>query len=270
MKAYRFVTLTLAVCSISGAQSWNHDPASPEGPGSWGFLGAYNGFATCGTDKQAVGTRQTPINIQSKAAVSADLPALQFKYLPSELIVENLTHVIEVVNEEAASSLLTGPGLADKYKLLQFHFHTPSEHKIDNSAAEMELHLVHQNALGELAVVGVMLKADDSKANPLFDRIVYGAPQLSFFSLKNTASAPLGEFDPVEMRPEKRTYFNYSGSLTTPPCSEGVHWYVLTEPAFISAHAVTAFQRLLANNNRYPYNNRPIQPGNNRAVLVSH
>jgi carbonic anhydrase len=269
LNVWKILPITIAVCGLAAAQSWNHDLGSKTGPLSWGYLDAYNGFATCGTDKQAVGTKQTPINIVTKSAVQAELPSLKFNYVPTKLVVENLNHVVEVVNEEADSVLLLGTGPADKYKLVQFHFHTPSEHKIDDGAAEMEVHFVHQNALGELAVVGVMIKADNGKANRLLDKIFNNAPYLSFFGQSNSSSAPLGEIDPLELLPEHKSYYTYSGSLTTPPCSEGVHWYVMTDPVYISSSSVTIYRRILQANSRFQFNNRPIQPLNARPVLVT-
>src|SRR5207249_2569528 len=100
--------------AMAFAQSWNHDPKSPNGPQSWGFLGAYNGFATCGTDKQAVGAKQTPINILPKDAQKTDLPALSFHYAGTGLVVENLGHVVEVVNETEESFLAAGPSATDR------------------------------------------------------------------------------------------------------------------------------------------------------------
>jgi carbonic anhydrase len=271
LKAWKISSITIALCGVVSAQTWNHDLGSPIGPLSWGTAGGVNStFATCGTDKQAVGARQTPINIVSKSAKAGELPELKFHYVATSLVVENLGHVVEVVNEEAESVLNVGTALADEYKLVQFHFHTPSEHTIDDKAAEMEVHFVHQNALGELAVVGVMLKVDNSKANPLYDKIFNNAPYLTFFGSGNTASAQIGEINPLELLPEKKTYYTYSGSLTTPPCSEGVHWYVLTEPAYVSTTSVEIYQRILQANSRYKFNNRPIQPLNARPVLVSH
>lgn len=270
VKPYQVLMLSAVICTPAFGQAWNHDPNSTNGPVSWGFLGAYNTFATCGTDKQAVGAKQTPIDVVTAKATKADLPALSFNYNATALVVENLAHVVEVVNE-AESALLVGPSPADSYKLIQFHFHTPSEHKIDGVATQMELHLVHQNALGELAVVGVMMKVDDAKANPAFDRVFTNAPYLFFRA--TSSSAPMGEINPLDLLPTVRTYYTYSGSLTTPPCSEGVHWYVMTEPVFVSSKAIAIYSRLLSQspaNNYYPANSRPVQPLNGRPVLVSH
>ena len=271
LKVWKISSITIALCGVASAQTWNHDPGSPLGPLSWGYIGGvYGTFATCGTDKQTVGARQTPINIVSKNAKTSEVPTLKFHYVPTKLVVENLGYVVEVVNEEAESVVSVGTTVVDEYKLLQFHFHTPSEHTIDDKPAEMEVHFVHQNALGELAVVGVMLKVDNSKANPLYDKIFNNAPYLSFFGGGNTSSPQAGEINPTELLPEKKTYYTYSGSLTTPPCSEGVRWYVMTEPAYISSTSVTIYQNILQANSRYKFNNRPIQLLKDRPVLVSH
>lgn len=267
---YKLLRFAIAACGVAFGQSWNHDPGSASGPLSWGYLGGYTSFATCGTEKQAVGARQTPINIVTASATPSDLPALIFKYSPTPLVVENRVHVVEVVNEEPGT-LQVGTAPADKYRLLQFHFHTPSEHKINGVASQMEVHFVHQNALGELAVVGVMMNLDNARANPLFDRIFSNAPYLALFSNAITNSVNLGEIDPTELLPGNRGYYTYSGSLTTPPCSEGVHWYVLTDPVYVSSAAIADYRRVLSSapNNYYSSNNRPIQPLNGRAVLVS-
>jgi carbonic anhydrase len=267
---YTTLLLSVITCGAAFGQSWNHDPSSAIGPPSWGFLGGYNALATCGTATQAVGARQTPINIDTAGATPADLPSLNFHYSPTTLVVENLGHVVEVVNDAGDSALLTGPSLADNYHLVQFHFHTPSEHTIDGVAAEMELHMVHQNALGELAVVGVLMKVDDAKANPVFDLIMNTAPYLFFHT--TSTSDPNGEINPLDMLPQTRTYYNYTGSLTTPPCSEGVRWYFMTQPAFVSSKAVAIYQGLLSQskaNTYYRFNARPVQPLNSRPVLVS-
>jgi carbonic anhydrase len=249
----RTLLLTLVICAPCLAQSWNHDPGSPIGPKSWG--------GTCES-----GIKQTPVDLAPGAARKSELPALEFHYKPTHLVVKNLSHAVEVENESEESSLIAGPAAADRYHLVQFHFHTPSEHTIAGVAAKMELHLVHRNAAGRLAVVGVLLNADGKRANPLFDRIFTNAPE------KAGSGPAAGELNPVDLLPPDRTYFTYDGSLTTPPCSEGVRWFVMTNPGFVSQAAIEKLQRVLAadpGNNRYSYNNRPLQPLNGREVLLS-
>ena len=153
--------------------------------------------------------------------------------------------------------------------MLQFHFHGPSEHKIDGAFADLEAHFVHQNALGELAVVGVLLKVDNSKANKIYDLILNNAPSLKFFSQANSATVPLGEIKREELLPSNRAYYTYTGSLTTPPCTEGVHWFVMKEPVYISDSSLATHKRVITENSRIPTNNRPVQPLNNRPVLVT-
>jgi carbonic anhydrase len=241
--------LTFVISAAAGAQTWNHDPGSSDGPAHWS--------ATCAT-----GTKQTPIDIASTSVKRAKLPSLEFHYLPTHLAVKNLTHVIEVENEAESSALSVG---SDQYHLVQFHFHTPSEHTIDGRAAKMELHFVHRNAAGALAVVGVMLSGEGA-ANPLFDRIFTNAPA------GPGTSPALGEINPTQLLPADRSYYTYGGSLTTPPCTEGVQWFVLTHPAYLSSAAVDKFEKVLAGNpgnNQYSHNNRPVQGLNGRTVQVS-
>jgi carbonic anhydrase len=136
----------------------------------------------------------------------------------------------------------------ERYKLVQFHFHTPSEHRLHGEQFPMELHFVHRNALGELAVVGVFLR--EGAANPLIQQI-----------WDAVSSEAGGQIDPEDLLPQNREYYRYAGSLTTPPCTEGVRWHVLTEPVELSAAQVDEFRAI------FPLNARPIQPLNGRPVL---
>ena len=142
------------------------------------------------------------------------------------------------------------------YKLVQFHFHTPSEEHINGKAYPMVMHLVHKNDKGELAVVGVMLKQGKANAalKPFFDNL----PQAEGEKKVLDAS-----FNIANLLPAKRDYFKYMGSLTTPPCSEGVRWQVLKQPIDVSNNQIHAFQKL------YKHNARPVQPLNGREVEQS-
>jgi carbonic anhydrase len=269
-KCLLFVVLVGLTAAMAAAQSWNHDPNSPIGPNRWGFLGDnYNSFATCGsivdpsTLLTEVGKKQTPVNVVSAEAITSVLQNIDFRYHHTSFVVENTGHVVEVPYENG-SQIRIGPGLPDKYKLLQFHFHAPSEHTIDGKLADAELHLVHQNALGELAVVGVLLQIDNAHANPLFDTIMFGAPL-------NPGHHHLhAEINAEELLPESPSYYTYTGSLTTPPCTEGVHWFVMDQAVGISRAAVARLHLIVSmfpNYRGYPNNNRPVRPLNGRAVL---
>jgi len=140
-----------------------------------------------------------------------------------------------------------------RYKLLQFHFHAPSEEKIDGVAYPMEAHLVHQNADGKLAVVAVLLT--EGRPNAALDPVFKNLPQTE--GSKKTLGA---NFNAIELLPEARSYFSYVGSLTTPPCSEGVRWQVLEQPVEVSKAQIAVFRKL------YNMNARPVRPLNDRQV----
>ena len=143
----------------------------------------------------------------------------------------------------------------EKYELVQFHFHTPSEHEINNKAAAMELHLVHRNEAGKLAVVGVMLTK--GKENSLIKEIWENIPATG---KTNTVSNI--KINAANLLPSSKSYYSYTGSLTTPPCSEGVKWNVFVEPITVSEEQIEAFEKI------YQVDARPIQPTNRRAIQL--
>jgi carbonic anhydrase len=263
--------LALSFASLSTAAQvveWNHDPESAHGPNSWGTVSFP--FATCGSQFEPVppattpvfvevGKKQTPIDIVTALAFPTALPALITQYVATPLIVENTGHVVEVP-VGAGSSIRIGQ---DSYELLQFHLHAPSEHAVDGQLAAGELHLVHRNALLDLAVVGVLLQVG-TPVNPVIDRILLEAPLEE------------GEIDlevllnPKDVLPQQLNYYTYSGSLTTPPCSEGVRWFVLKDPVFVSQAAIDNFHAIISafpGYEGFDKNNRPVRPLNGRAVL---
>ncbi len=224
------------------AHEWGY--SGSEGPSHWGELNPE--FAACKT-----GHRQSPINIVS--AKSAPLPAIQFEYKPSALHIINNGHTIEV--EYAPGSFIR---IGDKrYELKQFHFHHPSEETIKGKRFPMELHLVHVDADGNWAVVSVLL--EEGSANPLIETLwglapPKGGPEKSDDKLQINAA---------DLLPANHSYFAFLGSLTTPPCTEGVSWFVLETPVTISSKQVATFAKF------YPYDERPTQSLNGRIVLES-
>lgn len=217
---------------------WSYGGAAS--PTQWGRLG--HDFASC-----EVGRDQSPINIDD-AVVGA--PAkIEFNYVPVPLVVVNNGHTVQV--NYASGSTVTINGM--KYELVQFHFHTPSEHTLSGRASAMELHLVHRNAAGELAVVGIMMK--QGAPNPAIDAIWKQIPKSKGI---NTVGGVT--INAANLLPKETTYFSYSGSLTTPPCSEGVKWNVLAEPIQVSEEQIATFESL------YQVNARPIQPINGRII----
>ena len=210
------------------------------GPAKWAELD--HEFATCG-----LGKVQSPIDI--RGAKVADLPAIRFNYKPSPLKLIDNGHTIQV-NYAPGSSIDVGDA---HYELLQFHFHKPSEEKIQGKSHAMVAHLVHKSAEGKLAVVAVLL--DKGGANPTIDTIWMNLPKE-----KEKETSVNASVDAATLVPRDKGYYTFQGSLTTPPCSEGVRWFVLKTPMKITESEIMAFGKL------YPMNARPTQPLNGRAI----
>jgi len=237
-----------------------HAPTAPHGaahgaaatPGHWAYSdqGAWANVAaqnaTC-----ASGIEQSPINLTS-AGPNVDLADLTPRYLAGPGAFLNNGHTLQFTPANASSMLTIG---ADAYQLVQFHFHSPSEHLVDRKLYPLELHLVHRNQIGQLAVVGVFI--EQGPPNPALDMLVTGRP-----TAEGDAAATQLTLDPTELLPADHSYYAYAGSLTTPPCSEGVRWNVLRQPITASAAQIAALQEVLGHSARHP------QPLNERTVLI--
>jgi carbonic anhydrase len=208
---------------------------------------------------------QTPIDIVTGSAVLAVLPDIGFKYQSTPFEVENTGHVVEVVYQ-AGSSIRLGRSVTDIYQLVQFHFHAPSEHTINGKHYDAELHLVHKNVLGQLVVIGVLLSQSATTPSGIFDDILTTAPMV-----EGTGSRDGITIAAASLLPEDPGYFTYSGSLTTPPCTEGVRWFVMETPLSVSPFVIQRLHLLTAQfpgYNGFPDNNRPVTPLNGRTVLM--
>ena len=242
--------------------AWNHNPSDASaGPTVWG--GIDQSFEQCGT-----GANQSPVDIAE--AIPADLPALEFDYPPTPLVVRNTGHVIEASVPEASDLTLTIEGA--EYRLVSFHFHASSEHTLDGESYEAEVHLVHRSAGGELAVVAVLLEPS-GLPSPLIGQVVDAAPgdagQEVEFDVGLSPLELLLEFDSQAVVDD---YSTYRGSLTTPGCTEGVRWIVLPDILVIRNATVERLHELIADfpgYNGYANNNRPTQPLNGREIQRS-
>jgi carbonic anhydrase len=215
-----------------------------DGPKDWAKLDPT--YAGC-----AAGHAQSPIDI--RGAKKADLPALKPDYKTVPLNIIDNGHSIQV-NYAPGSTLTVG----DKtYELKQFHFHHPSEERVNGHGYDMAAHLVHADADGHLAVVTVFLTRGNSSA--FLETIWKNFPA----DKEKAVDVPGVSLNVNDLLPVKRDYYTFTGSLTTPPCSEGVTWYVLKEPVSLSSEQLAAFAKL------YPHNERPIQPANGREILES-
>ena len=236
-----FSTLASAASGHGGAH-WGY--SAETGPAHWGDMKPE--FSTCKTGKQ-----QSPINISG--AHSASLPSISFSYQATPLNVVNNGHTIQV--NYAPGSHITVDG--KQYELLQFHFHSPSEHEINGKPADMVAHLVHKAADGQLGVIGVLMKKGAN--NPLIEKIWKHLP-----THEGEHSKAAIKINVEDLLPADRAYYHYSGSLTTPPCSEGVNWMVLKNTVDVSAAQIGAFTDI------FHKSTRPVQPLNGRRIEVSH
>lgn len=217
--------------------SWGYE--GDMGPAAWGSLSEE--FATC-----SAGVEQSPINIVAADAQMEAIPALNFTYGEATLDVADSGHGF-TATPSGEHMLTVGD---DTFKLLQFHAHTPSEHVINGESYPMDVHFVHINDAGELAVVGVMISSGEASA--------------SYEAYTSLSSG--GEADAVDLMsllPSDHSYFAYSGSLTTPPCSEGVRWHVLKEAVTLSPEQIEVIASAHGNTNR------PVMPLGDRMVKAS-
>lgn len=218
---------------------WSYSGA--EGPENWGSLSPE--FATCDA------TSQTPINIVDPASATSPEPTIN--YAKGAVEQFNNGHSVEATAAEGNSITVDGTTSA----LLQMHFHAKSEHTINGKYSPVEVHFVHKSDDGALTVIGVMLE-EGSSANAAWGPFVkaIGTPE------GTTANAT---FDWPAMLPTSLKSVRYSGSLTTPPCTEGVNWLVMTEPVTLSKAQIAAITAV------YSDNYRPVQPLNGREVVVT-
>ncbi|MBZ4415815.1 carbonic anhydrase [Myxococcus sp. RHSTA-1-4] len=216
------------------------------GPAHWGDL---PGATTCATGKE-----ESPVELVTANTTPDTHPAPSFNYRPSRVRMVNNGHTVEF-EYDAGSTVRVGE---KEYQLAQFHFHTPSEHTEDGVHFPLELHLVHKNTSGGVLVVGVFIKA--GSVNRALDDAFHHLPWN-----KGDHSEPKGaSINASALLPKNKAFFQYHGSLTTPPCTEGVEWYVMKDPIEMSDAEIASFQRLPHLNP----NNRPPQPLNGRTVYL--
>lgn len=228
--------------AFAAGAKWSYSGSTA--PQRWGDLSPE--YAACKTGKE-----QTPIDITH--AEPADLAPIAFDYKPSPLTIVDNGHTIQV-NYAPGSGITVG---GTRYELVQFHFHKPGEEKIHGKAFAMDIHLVHRAANGALAVVGVLLAK--GQANPLIKTLWAHLPK----TRNKETVAPTVTIDAAQLLPGERGYYTFAGSLTTPPCSEHVTWFLLRHPVEVSGSQVAAFGK------RYPMNARPVQPVHDRIIKVT-
>ncbi|OYU42347.1 MAG: carbonate dehydratase, partial [Burkholderiales bacterium PBB4] len=230
---------THAAAGHGGEAHWSYE--GDTGPQAWGSMKPE--FNLC-----AIGKRQSPISIEEGSTLQGPAEPILFSYTPSSATVVNNGHTIQVDVVGDNSIKVRG----SNYRLLQFHFHTPSEEQINFKRYPMVAHLVHKNGDGQLAVVAVLL--DTGAANALIEKVWTYMP----LDTGDRVRMPADLLQLEELLPKDQRYYQFMGSLTTPPCSEGVLWMVLKTPMTISKAQLKLFTQL------YPNNARPVQPVNAR------
>ena len=225
---------TKAVC-------WGYE--AENGPEVWGQLSPE--YRPC-----SVGIHQSPIDLVNPT--QAKLSPIIFNYQSTSLNIQNTGNTIQVAYSKGSWIEIDGT----KYHLLEFHFHAPSEHTVAGNLYDMEIHLVHESEEGSLAVIGGLIKS--GSINTAFNSFWHYLPSVSGES-RQINEVILNAFD---LLPSTKHTYRYNGSLTTPPCSEDVKWFVLTTPIEMSQSQIAAFKAIMSGNNR------PVQPLNGRELLV--
>lgn len=231
-----------AAAAPARPHAWSYE--GPGGPEAWAKLKPE--FAKCG-----IGTRQSPIDLRD--GIQVHLEPVRFGYQPGPFRVIDDGHTVQV--RVAPGNFIEVNGR--RFELQQFHFHRPSEERIAGRQFDLSVHLVHKDAEGRLAVVAVVLER--GAAQPVVQAVWNNLP------LEKGEEQPAqGLLDLQQLLPPERGYFTYMGSLTTPPCSEGVLWMVMKQPVAVSSEQIAIFSRL------YPMNARPLQDSGGRMIKESN
>lgn len=245
MPAPRYILLLLAIifagCSKISVTPGAQRPDQEEPP-HWSYDGELPPEEWASEYPDCAGTAQSPIDISG--AEHAQLPPLEFTYVTVDGTIRDTGHALQVDSE--GGTLTFGD---EVYVLLQLHFHVPSEHTIGGRQFDAVMHLVHAGDDDQLAVVAILMEAGEE--SDFVDDVLDAAK----------SNDPAAEVDLEDVVPEDLEYYSYNGSLTTPPCTEGVRWFVLRNPASISN------EQLEELGGYYRDNVRPIQPLNNRTIL---
>ena len=224
--------------SPNTSPSWGYEPHN--GPALWGTLDPT--FSAC-----ALGEEQSPIDLT--AGRRPDPISIEFDYRRTRIVVGNTGKTIQVNPDPGSATVLNSV----RFDLQQFHFHHASEHPVDGTQLPLEMHLVHRSDGGSLAMVGVLF--EEGKPNCALRPVWAHLPREP-----GASHVVPGELDLASLLPATRTTWRYRGSLTTPPCTEGVDWVILTDPLTMSAEQIATFGAI------YPNNFRPVQPLGERVL----
>lgn len=236
------VLLSISFSSFATERSPHWSYEGSEDPAHWGKLSP--DFSLCDTGKN-----QSPVNIQG--VLKSNHGKLELAFQQGKQQIVNNGHTIQVNVSEGNTLRLDN----DTFTLQQFHFHAPSENEIDGKQFPLEAHFVYKDKNGALAVLAQMFQ--QGKSNPQLAKAWQQIPT----AVDQTAvlNKPL---DIKALLPKQFNFYRFSGSLTTPPCSEGVRWIVLEQPVSASTEQINQFRSAI-----HHANNRPIQPLNGRIII---
>lgn len=243
MRTLALIALLIAATAAAAAQHdtpWDY--VGKYGPVNWGKLDP--AYRACSNGKE-----QSPIDIRG-AHLDKTLPPIEFHYLAGPVSIENTGHTIKIT--PSPGSYIVAGGV--RYDLVQFHFHHPAEEAIKGKLDDMDIHLVHQSADGKLAVIAVRLREDAGDANATLATLWAQMPT----QLGQKNSIPM--VNPGGLLPADRGYWTYTGSLTAPPCTEGVHWFVFEQVLAVSREQLKQFSQL------YKQNSRSLQDPHGRRI----
>lgn len=236
-------SLSISVSIPPAPSAWSYEGAT--GPDHWGDIAP-----GCASTPEST---ESPIDIEKGLLAAGSGMAVTLNYSPAEFEVENNGHTIEAVPTDLKQNAITIDGTT--YYLQQFHFHTRSEHQIDGANSPMEMHLVHKSDAGQLAVIGVLL--DSGTASEPLTELFTSIPPAENKSMPVELQH---EIDVRKLVPSDPALAQYDGSMTTPPCTEGVRWNVFLAPMTLSAEQIAAYTAV------YDDTSRPVQPLNGRTV----
>ncbi len=255
MKLRQGYLLPIIACSLLFASCTNNEPlenhSKAAAPAHWDYTNtdwAGEGYSECG------GMIQSPINIATASTIKTVLPDVKFNYSDFPISIIDNGHSIQVnPNANGTKNTITYNG--NVYELKQFHFHAAAEHRIDRVQPPMELHLVHKNEQsGAIVVIGLLIEEGPTD-NPFIDKVWKNIPQE-----KGKEVATTDNINMNDILPASKLYYTYTGSLTIPPCSQGLNWIVMKEKIKLSAAQIHKFTAIYSNNTRV------VQPLNNRLV----
>tara|TARA_R110000772_G_scaffold12836_4_gene38519 strand:+ start:1591 stop:2343 length:753 start_codon:yes stop_codon:yes gene_type:complete len=245
----RYALASIAVAALASVPAHAaggktaYDYGAKNGPEHWGQL--HSDYAICES-----GNMQSPVDLAGANATGNVAIAVDYKSGPLAVSNKGLT----VQADFAPGSSMTSGGMT--FNLIQIHFHTPSEHAISGKRFPLVGHFVHATADGKLGVLGVMF--EEGAANSELAKILDAVP-----ATKSDVKGGTGNMiNPAAMLPEDLAVYRYMGSLTTPPCSEGVNWHVLSDTVSASAEQIAAFEKLMGNSAR------PVRALNNRLLVA--